>query len=242
MANHVLLNNIDHKDLKVITEKSAQYGDNKMCSVIFPIEFRHAQAYYPIFFHIDSQTQQISALAIFGFEQNENLFLTNDGWDAAYIPLMVEREPFLIGYQNTTEAGKDVKNTVIHIDLDSPKVSKTQGQSIFLEHGGNSDYLAKISATLKTIQDSQVTTDLFMQTLKEHDLLEPFNLDIELRDGSNNRLTGYHTIKEEKLFSLSAEVLEKLNKTGLLTIIYMVIASQENVRILAAKKDKLIKL
>jgi hypothetical protein len=239
MAKHVLLNNVDHKELKIITDKSAVYGDNKMSCVIYPFEFKHVQAYYPIFFHVDNQTKNMSALAIFGFEQGENLFLTAQGWDAHYIPLMIEREPFLIGQQSTMEAGEEVTKSVIHIDLDSPKISDKQGQAIFLPHGGNSQYLAKVSAVLKTIQDSQLATDLFNKTLVELDLLEPFNLDIALKDGSNNRLSGYHTINEETLSRLSGQVLEDLNKQGLLSLIYMVIASHENVRILAAKKDKI---
>ncbi len=30
MSNHVLLNNVDHKDLRVIATRSAEYGDNVM--------------------------------------------------------------------------------------------------------------------------------------------------------------------------------------------------------------------
>ena len=241
MAKHALLNNIEHKDLRVITEKSAHYGDNKMSSVVFPFEFKHVQAHYPIFFHVDSASQTINAIALFGFEQGENLFLNDSGWDANYIPLMVEREPFLIGHQTLTENGRETKNSVIHIDLDSPRVSKTQGQPLFLEHGGSSDYVSKMSAVLKTIEDGAATTELFMKTLKELNLLEPFNLDITLRNGSQNRLAGYHTINEDALRALRGDTLQDLNRSGVLSIIYMVIASHENMRILVAKKDKLTK-
>ena len=237
MANHALLNNVEHKDLKIITERSVEYGDNRMCSVVFPFEFKHVQADYPIFFHKNPDSQVFTAVAMFGFEKDENLFLSESGWDADYIPLMVQREPFLIGFQETVENGQSVKNTVIHIDMDNPRVSLDKGTPVFLPHGGNSEYLSKISAILKTIHDAKETSDRFMKTVTELELLEPFNVDIALGDGSNNRLTGYYTINEEKLYKLSGETLEELNKSGMLMIMYMVIASLENIRSLANRKN-----
>ena len=79
MANHVLLNNIDHKDLKIVTDKSEKYGNNTMHSVIFPFEFKHIQADYPIFFHKNVETDEMTAIALFGFEQNEIQQLRSQG-------------------------------------------------------------------------------------------------------------------------------------------------------------------
>jgi len=238
MANHALLNNIEHQDLKIITEKSAAFGNDKMYSMVFPFEFKHVQADYPIFFHKDLKSNTYVALALFGFEEKENLFLKNGKWEASYIPLMVEREPFLIGNQSTQIDGETVDNQVIHIDLDSPRVSKDHGTDIFLPHGGNSEYINKVSAMLKAIHDSKASTELFMKTVSDLDLIEPFNLDIELSNGTNNRLTGFYTINEDKLANLTGEQLASLNKSGLLMLIYMVIASQSNITALIQKKDR----
>ena len=41
-----------------------------------------------------------------------------------------------------------------------------------------------------------------MEALQEFDLLEQFNLDIELTNGTNNRLAGFYTINEDKLYAL----------------------------------------
>ncbi len=237
MTNHVLLNNIEHQDLKIITDKDEKYGNNTMYSVVYPFEFKHAQADYPIFFHKDETNNNYTALALFGFQEKENLYLSNGGWQASYIPLMVEREPFLIGHQSQVENGESIESPVIHLDLDHPRVSKEQGSDIFLPHGGNSEYINKISSMLKAIHDSKATNELFMNTVKELDLFEPFNLDIQLNDGSNNRLSGFHTINEDKLANLSGEQLEKLNKSGLLMLIYMVIASHANINSLIQKKE-----
>ena len=81
MTNYALLNNDDHQDVCVITERSARYGDNVMYALTFPFEFRSVQALYPILFHSDSNGNPFP-VALFGFQEGENLFLDESGWDA----------------------------------------------------------------------------------------------------------------------------------------------------------------
>src|SRR3546814_4226752 len=50
VVNAVLLNNIDHRDLRVDARRGARFGDRVMSSVTFPAEFRSVQAHYPIVF------------------------------------------------------------------------------------------------------------------------------------------------------------------------------------------------
>lgn len=235
MARYELLNNVAHKDLKVNTEKSAALGNNQTYTYVYPFEFKHAQADYPIFFIKDKKTGKYQAIALFGFEDNENLYLTEQGWNASYIPLMVEREPFLIGFQN--QPGQE-QQAVIHIDMDSPRLNKDTGMDIFLEHGGNSDYINHISTILKTIHDGQTSTDQFMDKVQSLDLLEPINLDIQLNDGSNHRLAGFFTLNEDKLRQLSGDQLVELNQSGMLNVLYMVIASHANLTSLIQKKEQ----
>ncbi len=239
MANHAQLNNVEHKDLKVITEKSEKYGSNAMYSRVFPFEFREVQGFYPIFFNKDKDSN-FFALALFGFERGENLYLKDEEWDAEYIPLMVEKDPFLIGFQEMTEGGETTVNRVIHIDLDSPRVSYTEGQPVFLPHGGQTEYLERMSAILKKISDAEEFTKKFFAHLEELDLLEPVNVDIKLRDGTANRLAGFYTINEEKVYALQASVTEELNQTGVLMLIYMVMASHINIRKLAAIRNSMV--
>lgn len=234
MANYQLLNNIEHKDIKVDIEKSSSLGDSQSYSMIFPFEFKHAQADYPIFFVKDKQDQFVS-IALHGFEQEENLFLTDRGWQADYIPLMVERGPFLIGFQGE----ESNPQPVIHIDMDNPRVNKETGIDVFLPHGGNSEYINRISTILKTIHDNQQASQAFMDKLEELNLIESFNLDIQLRDGSNNRLAGFYTINEDKLKTLTGDQLAELNQSGMLNLIFMVIASHSKVTSLINKKDAL---
>ncbi|MEP6938778.1 MAG: SapC family protein, partial [Rudaea sp.] len=97
MARPVLLNNLDHRDLRVdaITHNVAM-GDALMLALTFPGEFRSVQAHYPIVFHKGSDGS-FQPVALFGLRESQNLFLGADRWDASYIPLAVARQPFLIG-------------------------------------------------------------------------------------------------------------------------------------------------
>lgn len=231
MTQHALLNNVHHKDLRVITQRAARYGDDIMASPTFPAEFRNVQACYPIVFHHTEQGEYVP-LALFGLREKQNLFLGESGWDAPYIPLMVERVPFLIGRGPNSEQ-------VIHVDLDSPRISRSEGERLFLEHGGQSQFLDRMSSTLATINQGIAATNPFIAALVENELLDSFALDIKFRDGGQHRLAGFHTIREEKLADLGSDALGKLHQKGYLQAIFMVIASLTHFRDLIERASKL---
>jgi len=238
MANHVSINSSDHQNLKVITERSEEYGDNVWFTLTFPTEFRSVQAYYPIFFNKDQSTGQFFSVALFGFQDNENLFLSNNQWDAAYIPLSITRQPFLIGVQKVVEDGTDHEQRVLHIDLEHPRVNKEKGEALFLEFGGNTPYLDNAADMLETLHHGLIDSKLFIDMLIEHELLESFTLDVTLNDESKNQMVGFYTINEDKLKELSSDTLTLLHDKGYLQAIYMTIASQSNIRTLMNKKNE----
>lgn len=237
MANHVLLDNINHKDLKIISKRSADLGDNIPSVVTFPFEFRDIQTNFPICFCKDSETGKFYTAALFGFEEKENLFLEGDQWDAAYTPLMLERQPFFIGKQ---QAQNGEEQRLIYIDMDSPRVSSNQGQQLFLEQGGTSEYLQRISSILEAIYQGQQQTNEFVELMLKYDLIESFTLEVELNDATQNQLQGFYTINEDTLNGLSAEVITELMASGYLQAAYMVIASMSNFRSLIERKNRRI--
>jgi len=234
MPNHALLNNVDHKHLRVVTARGARYGDAVMSALTFPAEFRELQASYPIVFAKSADGTSFDALALFGFQEGENLFLDESGptarWDAPGIPLSVERQPFLIG-----RGGEELS---IHVDLDHPRVSQDEGETLFLTYGGTTEYLERIASVLRTLHDGLEAARGFTAALLELELLESFVLDIELDDGSQNRLGGLYTINEERLLALPADRLERLNRAGYLQAIYMAVASLSQFRALIDRKNQ----
>jgi hypothetical protein len=231
MANHAPLNNVAHKNLRIVTTRGAAYGDAVMSALTFPAEFRDLQACYPIVFAQDG-TGSYDAVALLGFEQGENLFLGPNGWDAPTIPLTIERQPFMIG-----RGGDEM---TVHIDLDSPRVRDggIEGEALFLTYGGTSEYLEHITSVLRTIHDGLQASTAFVGALVELELLEPFVLDVELDDGSQNRLAGFYTIDEDRLAQLSADALARLHRDGYLQAIYMAVASLAQFRDLIQRKNR----
>jgi hypothetical protein len=228
MVKSVLLNNIDHRDLKVITERGAAYGDAVMYALTFPAEFRSLQAHYPIVF-AKSADGQFQPLALFGFQAGENLFLGPEGWNVAYVPLTIARQPFLIG------TGREM---LVHVDLDSPRISRTRGEALFREHGGTTEFLDQMTSRLSMIHHGLMDSGPFIGALLEHDLIESFVFDVPLPDGQTHRLAGFYTIHEERLTKLGASALESLHRVGHLQAIYMVVASIAQLPVLAARRNR----
>ena len=236
---YVLLNNVEHQNLKVITERSARYGDDVNFVLTFPLEFRNIQACYPIFIKKDANTGQFAPVALFGFEAGENLFLSDDGWSTHYIPLRIRRHPFLIGFQQVQGEG-DTSRAVVSIDINSPRVSETEGEALFLAHGGVSDYMTSMTEMLETIRLASDMNEGFTDALVKLDLIEAVTMQVELKNGSKHELIGYYTINEEKLQQLDGEALGKLNGENYLESIYMILASMSRFRTLVEKKNERI--
>jgi hypothetical protein len=235
MAKYELVNNIEHKDLKVNTKRDESFGDNVWFTLTFPDEFRAIQAYYPIFFQKDHQTGRLSPVALMGFQQNDNLFLSEDGWDVSYIPATLARQPFAIGQQTEKETNESTR--VLTIDVESPRVNKTEGEPLFLEYGGNSDYLERVAALMEAIHQGVSKNVHFIETLTACELIEPFTLDVQLNDGTKHQMVGFYTIDEDKLEQLNDEQLASLTKMGYLQAIYFVLASQGNLAHLIKRKN-----
>jgi len=240
MSRFQLLNNIDHKDLRVIRERSAGLGDNLWYVATFPQEFRNLQRCYPIVFTKNTDTGYFQAIALLGFEDGENLFVDESSWDAPYIPLNILRQPFLIGFQESSENGQPGREMVVTVDMESPRISETEGEPVFLEHGGNSEYLEQVNSILNVIHQGSERNQAFADMLLGMDLLESFVLDVQLDDGSEHRMSGFYTINEDSLKGLTGDDLVILNNNGFLGPVYMAIASMSNIPALVEKKNRLL--
>lgn len=238
MPNHQLLDNITHKDVHVITENTLQLSDKSSYSHVFISEFRDVQAHYPIFFQKNTQTGQFEAIALFGLAGEENLFLTDTGWQANYLPLSIQRRPLLIGFQENTEDGVVSEEPVIHIDMDSPRISYNQGEAIFLPQGGQSPYLQQMAATLMAIHEGHQQTQAFIDTLQQHELIESVEIKVTLDDDSSHAMNFLYTINEEKVEKLSDQAIADLHKFGYLKAIHMVLASMPNMSHLIELKNR----
>lgn len=236
MTNTQLLNNIDHLDLKVVTRHGPEFGDSINQAIVFPTEFAEVQREYPILFRKD-RDGKFQSVALLGFDKGENLFLTDSGWQARHIPVIHQRGPFMIGFQDQDVDGEIRREPVIYVDLDDPRVSDTEGQPVFLPHGGNAPYLQHVSQVLRAINGGVSKERDMFAAFEEAGLIEPAALDIQLDQHTAYQVPDVYSISEEKLAALDAGTLSTLHQEGYLRLAYLVLASLPNVNRLIEIKN-----
>lgn len=233
MAQRVLLNNVDHADLRVITRAAPEFGDAVNQALVFPNEFDALQREYPILFRKDANGEH-QAVALLGLERDENLYLDGDRWTARHVPASLQRGPFSIA-----EGGAD-SQPMIHIDLDHPRVSREEGEPLFLPAGGNAPYLQHIARLLGLLYDGLEVNRPFFKALEELDLIEPVAIEVKLNDREAYDLPDVFVVSQDRLAALGGPDLERLNASGVLRAAYAAISSLGNMsRLIDAKNRRL---
>lgn len=236
MTAHAQLSADAHRDLRVRTERAAQLGDAVMTCLVVPYEFRQLQNDYPILFQLNHERDSFAAVALFGFEAGENLFLSDAGWEARSLPLAMQIQPFLIGGSPDGQGDKKV-----HIDTTSPRIGDGEGMRVFDDEGNATPYLEAMVERLDQLDIGYRASGDFLNALRSNALLEPLTLEITLDDGSTNRLIGFHIIDEERLQSLDAATLAELHADGHLMPIFMALASLSNIGKLVDRKNRTLR-
>ncbi|WP_442680779.1 SapC family protein [Sphingomonas sp. ASY06-1R] len=234
--NRVLINNIDHADLKVAIRVGAAFGDSVNQMPIFPSEFEEVQRHFPIVFRQGEEGMQ--AFALLGLDRDENLFLEGDRWTTAYVPASQRRGPFSMAVTRPQSEGEEPGEPMIHVDLDDARVGVEDGFPLFLQHGGNAPYLDHIAGVLRIIFEGLTSAPHVYATLEEAGLLQPVTMNIQINDEKGYDLPDLFVIDQQALGDLTGERLETLHRSGLLRAATMAAASLSNVSRLIDLKNK----
>jgi hypothetical protein len=230
----VLLNNVDHHDLHVVTHHGAEFGDAVSQVLVFPTEFENVQREYPIVFRRDAEGA-LRPVALLGLARGENLFLDGTGgWRSGYVPALLQRGPFSIGAPDTAEG-----EPMIRIDLDHPRVSRSEGMPIFLPQGGNSPYLEHVAGVLRTIYLGHHLLEPMVTAFEGAGLLRPVNLEARVSETDIHVIPDVLTIDRERLAALGADELSSLHRQGFLQCAFLAAASLGNMQRLADLKSGL---
>jgi hypothetical protein len=218
--NRVLLNNVDHHDLRVITRRSAEFGDAVSQVMVFPTELEAVQREYPIVFRRDGEGA-LRPVALLGLARSENLFLgAEGGWRASYVPALLSRGPFSIAAPDAPDG-----EPMIRVDLDDPRVSRSEGTPVFLPQGGNAPYLEQVTAVLRTIYVGHHLLDPMIAAFEAAGLLRPVNLEARVAEGEVYAIPDALVIDRERLAALKADELATLHEGGFLQAAFMAAAS-----------------
>jgi len=88
------------------------------------------------------------------------------------------------------------------------------------------------------IHQGAALDERLFSTINEMELFEPVNIEISLSNIANVNLRDYYTINKDKLAQLNGDSLEKLNKMGLLGLMYFALVSLGNFNKLITMKNK----
>jgi hypothetical protein len=231
----VLLNNVDHADLRVVRRFGAATGDGINQTRVFPSEFEWLQREYVILFRNDPDGGYQS-VALLGLDRDENLFLDGDAWNARYVPAVQARGPFSIGLHRQGPAGD--REPRVNIDLDDPRVSRDEGEALFLPHGGAAPCLTAANQALSTVFSGLEMVAPMFAAFTAAGLIEPVTIDISVAGGGRYEMEDVHTISRERLAGLDGAMLERLNREGWLEHAVHVAASLGNLDHLIALKNR----
>lgn len=239
MANTVVLDKEAHHDLRVDNHPSDAYGDNVGMVGVVPREFPRLVAHYPIFFRRTPADDAYEAGAMLGFSSKENLFLADNRWDANYVPLNIQRQPFLV----MARPGDTGGNLNVAVDLDSPRLfkegdSRGGGEALFLSNGEPTDYMQRVTAALnEMVQGARMGFD-YSAALDKLGLIEKVRVDVEFADRSQVKLDGLYSISRDKLNALPGDQLVELRDAGYLEWAYIQLASLAHINGLIARKNR----
>jgi len=234
--NKVQLNNVDHSGLRLKCRHSAELGHSVNQLLLVPSEFEQAQREYPILFRRDADGE-FQAVALLGLDRGENLFLSNERWNARYIPAIVRREPFFLA---ETEGDYGDSTLATFVDLDDPRLGDDDGEPLFLPLGGNSPSLDGALSALRAVQEGLLEAQAMFALFAELGLLQPVNLQMQLGDGLEYRIPDVFSIDAALLSSLSSEKLERLHRSGFLPHAIFARSSLANInRLIELKGEKL---
>jgi SapC len=239
VANRVVLDHQIHRDIRIAAKRPTPENAQVNAVSVIPREFPQLLAHYPIFYTKNTETGRFEPSALLGFQSQENLFLVDDRWDAAYVPLQIQRQPFSLITRRADDSKGNPPTLDIAIDL-GQTVQSQEGQRLFLEDGQPTKFLQGVTSMLSALVAGAKETYAFTGRLAELSLIEPVQIDIEFVNGSETKLQGLYWIAAAALKELPAAQLAELRDREFLEWMYFQMASLSQVSALVARKNRLL--
>ena len=188
-----------HRDWSVKTGDTFDFASRVNSVPLTAIEFAQAAAEYPIVFA--GSKENVFPAVILGVQQDENLFIDEDGhWRGRYVPAFVRRYPFVFSQD------AEGKTFTLHIDEKFKGCNQDgRGERLFDADGEQTQYLKGVLGFLQDYQARFRRTQAYCRRLVELELLQPVQAQFTLTSGENRTLGGFMTIDRDKLKAISAE-------------------------------------
>ncbi|MFC3120967.1 SapC family protein [Agaribacter flavus] len=214
--NYIPLDKAKHSALKVAPRTEFSFAAKTHLAAATIREYAQLAGTMPVVFIKDPNTNNVHSVAMLGLEQGKNLFWHDDQWQAAHVPLNIQRYPF--------DIRPDGDKLGVFIDENS-SLFGDEGDALFTEDGEPSEALKARQQFLADLANSEVLNQRFVKEIQALDLLDEIQVRIRYTNGQNRNVTGIFTINEKKLLELSDEKVLEMHKAGFLGACYSVMLS-----------------
>lgn len=185
------------------------------------VEFVDVSREYPIVFVEAGQgpdgQREVAPMAVLGLAKGENLMLRRDGsWGAHYVPALLRGYPLGL-------AAADADRVVLVIDEAADALSidgSGPGEPLFDAQGEPTPQLRARQEFLEQFEGEAHRTRLFGRALLDLELLQTKRFDATLPDGRSLTVDGFLALDEARFEALPDEAVLKLQRSGMLSMIY----------------------
>ena len=193
-----------------------------------PISYTEVQAAahdYPIIF-TSTDAKEFVAVAVLGLVSGENLFFGDGGWaPGVYIPAYARRYPFCMSTVSVNRVPQKERLICVeksHVD--------DAGEALFDAAGHPSEKWKTLERLLAEYEADLDRSREMCAIIADYGLFEPFTMQAKLdkAPAAPMQLVGMHRIAEKRLENLNAAQLKNLMRKGILSRVYLHLASLIN--------------
>ncbi|MEI9904659.1 MAG: SapC family protein, partial [Asticcacaulis sp.] len=127
---------------------------------------------------------------------------------------------------------------MVLVDPTHPSLSRSEGEPLFLPHGGNAPALERHVQALRTIHQGIGSNDAVFAAFLEAGILAPLKVEVRVDDELQYNLPDLFSISGEALARLEGAALAGLNAGGYLALAFHVMNSVGNMQHLIALKNR----
>lgn len=213
-----------HRDLKKVEKHGFPHVKTDQITPINMHEFSAAGTCFPLFFIKNSTSGQLFPVALFGLIKNENLFYSDEGWLASYVPLNMKTWPFLLTIEDKSA---DKPHWQVAVKSQSQYLSKVDGEPLFI-NGEPSSLLKQITEELTVDMQQKAATAKFIDFLIQQKLIKEIKFELGFTHGEKQIVDGIYAINEDTLQNLDAKTVQEMYQLGYFQPIYSMLGSQHN--------------
>ncbi len=211
-----------HAKLKVKPNPGFAHAKNRNLVAVSVAELGICSGNFPLVFVKAPEDKRYVLMAMLGLKAGENMYFGEQFWESTYVPLAVQRHPFIVGID---ERVQDNEQLATCLEMDSPFLNEKEGVALFNEDGEESETLRNAHQLLSSMFEGGKFTGQFIQKLVELNLVVTLDLSLQLRNGEMHKVSGLFTVDENALKDLSAEQLKELQVLGFLAPCYLMLVS-----------------